>query len=174
MRSMIDLESLPTPACLAAIDTEPAPWLGGPFLCIWPKDCLPPAPSQPPRIAGIRPDPEVSGLAAGRLGRRQARPRIMAMRTLFPLLLLMALGLAISGCADPEQAQASRAAAEAATEGQDEAQCRANGVQPGSPAYDQCRARLVEARAHNDTVRAQRKEAFQPALGAGTDAQSGH
>ena len=98
----------------------------------------------------------------------------MAMRTLFPLLLLMALGLAISGCANPEQAQASRVAAQAALEAQDDTQCRANGIQPGSPAYDQCRAKLVEARARNDAVHVQRKEAFQPTLGAGTDAQSGH
>jgi len=90
------------------------------------------------------------------------------------IVTLASLGALLAACANPEAAKASRAAAIAQADGEDDAQCRAGGSAPGSQAYDDCRSRLVEVRAKADSAREQRKAAFQQTNGAGTEALSGH
>jgi len=98
------------------------------------------------------------------------------MNTRIPLIVIVLTSLCLlaAACANPEAAKASRAAAIAQTEGEDDAQCRAGGATPGNAAYDDCRSRLAEARAKTDSAREQRKAAFQQTTGAGTEALSGH
>jgi hypothetical protein len=98
----------------------------------------------------------------------------MNTRISFIVIGLILLCLLPPACANPEAAKASRAAAIAQTEGEDDAQCRAGGATPGNAAYDDCRSRLAEARAKADSAREQRKADFQHTTGAGTEALSGH
>jgi hypothetical protein len=90
------------------------------------------------------------------------------------IVTLASLSTLMPACANPEAAKASRAAAVAQTDSEDDAQCRAGGSAPGSQAYDDCRSHLVEVRAKADSAREQRKAAFQQTTGAGTEALSGH
>jgi hypothetical protein len=90
------------------------------------------------------------------------------------VVVLTALSALLPACANPEAAKASRAAAVAQADNEDDAQCREGGAAPGSQAYDDCRSHLVEARAKADSAREQRKAAFQQTTGAGTEALSGH
>ena len=96
------------------------------------------------------------------------------MRMPIVFVALAALSAILPACANPEAAKASRAAAVAQADNEDDAQCRAGGAAPGSQAYDDCRSHLVEARAKADSAREQRKAAFQQTTGAGTEALSGH
>lgn len=96
------------------------------------------------------------------------------MRMPIVIVALASLGALLAACANPEAAKASRAAAIAQSDNEDDAQCRAGGAAPGSQAYDDCRSHLVEVRAKADSAREQRKAAFQQTTGAGTEALSGH
>ena len=96
------------------------------------------------------------------------------MRMPIVIVVLASLGALLPACANPEAAKASRAAAVAQADNEDDAQCRAGGAAPGSQAYDDCRSHLVEVRAKADSAREQRKAAFQQTTGAGTEALSGH
>ena len=98
----------------------------------------------------------------------------MNTRIPFTIIALTSLCLLAPACANPEAAKTSRAAAIAEADSDDDAQCRAGGAAPGSQTYDDCRSRLVEARAKADSAREQRKAAFQHTTGAGTEALSGH
>lgn len=89
-------------------------------------------------------------------------------------LLVPPLATGLTGCANPETRQAQAQAAQAAAEQKDDSQCRANGVVPGSEAYNQCRAKLADARAADEALQQQHSEAFQQVLGRGSDALSGH
>jgi hypothetical protein len=82
----------------------------------------------------------------------------------FALLLTWPL----SACVTQEQAQANRAAAQAALEEKEDAQCRQGGVAPTSVAYENCRKELADKRAAEEAVREQRRESFQRTLGQGT------
>jgi hypothetical protein len=96
------------------------------------------------------------------------------MRMLIVIVALASFSGLLPACANPEAAKASRAAAIAEADSEDDTQCRTGGVAPGSHAYDDCRSRLAEARAKADSAREQRKSAFQQTTGAGTEALSGH
>ena len=96
------------------------------------------------------------------------------MRMPIVIAVLASLSALLPACANPEAAKASRAAAIAEADSDDDAQCLAGGATPGSQAYDECRSRLVETRAKADSAREQRKAAFQHTTGAGTEALSGH
>jgi hypothetical protein len=84
------------------------------------------------------------------------------------------VGVALSACANPERVRARQEAAQAEMEAKNDAQCRANGIEPGSPAYEQCRERIAAQHAETEAMRAQRSESFQRTLGEGTNALSGH
>ncbi len=87
---------------------------------------------------------------------------------------LLLVGVALSACANPERVRARQEAAQAEMEAKNDAQCRANGVEAGSPAYEQCRERIAAQHAETEAIRAQRSEAFQRTLGEGSNALSGH
>lgn len=89
-------------------------------------------------------------------------------------LIMLLLPWSLQGCASTEQARENSVAAQATLEQQDDAQCKTNGVAPGSPAYQECRGRLVEKRAEEEAVQEKRREAFQRTTGEGTSALSGH
>ncbi len=74
----------------------------------------------------------------------------------------------LAACVTQEQAQANRAAAQAALEEKEDAQCREGGTSPTSPAYEDCRKRLAERRAEQDAAQERRRESFQRTLGEGT------
>jgi hypothetical protein len=96
----------------------------------------------------------------------------MASRS--PLLATLMLSLALlQSCANPEATQASRQAAEADAQAKDDAKCKENGLQPGTPAYDNCRTRLAQARADEAAAQERRRIDFQKTLGAGTSGYSG-
>ena len=97
----------------------------------------------------------------------------MAPRTALAAALMLSLGL-LQACANPEAAQASRQAAEADAQVKDEAKCRENGLEPGTPAYDNCRARFAQARADEVAAQERRRLEFQKTLGAGTSDATGH
>lgn len=82
------------------------------------------------------------------------------------LTMLLAVGSALLGCADPEQVRARQAAAEAALNDQDDAQCRADGVAPETPAYDECRRNLAQICAENNVIQEQQRRAFDQGTGA--------
>jgi hypothetical protein len=88
------------------------------------------------------------------------------------LMLVLPLG-SLLGCADQEQVRARRAAAEAAINDQDNTQCRAEGIAPESPAYDECRRNLAEIRAQKNAIQEQKRRAFDQVTGAGTSSLSG-
>ena len=88
------------------------------------------------------------------------------------------VGLLVSccliGCASSEQIREKQAAAQATQSEQDDAQCRAGGAAPETPAYQDCRSRLVEKRAENEAAQERRREAFQKTTAEGSSALSGH
>jgi hypothetical protein len=86
--------------------------------------------------------------------------------------LMLSLGL-LQACANPEATRASREAAEADAQTQDDAKCQENGLEPGTPAYDTCRKRLAQARYDEAVAQEQRRIEFQRTLGAGTSDYSG-
>jgi hypothetical protein len=92
----------------------------------------------------------------------------------YGLLAALMLSLALlQSCANPEATQASRQAAEADAQAKDDAMCKENGLQPGTPAYDNCRTRLAQARADEAAAQERRRIDFQKTLGAGTSGYSG-
>ena len=84
------------------------------------------------------------------------------------------MGVALAACANLEHARARQEAALAEMEAKNDAQCRSNGIEPGSPAYEQCRERIAAKTSETAAMRAQRSESFQRTLGDGTEALSGH
>jgi hypothetical protein len=96
----------------------------------------------------------------------------MAPRSALLAALMLSLAL-LQSCANPEATQASRQAAEADAQAKDEAKCKENGLQPGTPAYDNCRTRLAQARADEAAAQERRRIDFQKTLGAGTSGYSG-
>jgi len=88
------------------------------------------------------------------------------------------IGLLVSccliGCASSEQIREKQAAAQATLSEQDDSQCRASGAAPETPAYQECRSRLIEKRAENEAAQARRREAFQKTTAEGTSALTGH
>jgi hypothetical protein len=96
----------------------------------------------------------------------------MAPRSALLAALMLSLAL-LQSCANPEATQASRQAAEADAQAQDEAKCKENGLEPGTPAYDNCRTRLAQARADEAAAQERRRIDFQKTLGAGTSGYSG-
>lgn len=87
------------------------------------------------------------------------------------------VGLLVScclmGCASSEQIREKQAAAQATQDQEDDAQCRASGA-PETPAYQDCRTRLVQKRAEDQAAQERRREAFQKTTAEGTSALSGH
>jgi hypothetical protein len=96
----------------------------------------------------------------------------MGTRLAFLAALMLSLAL-LQACANPEAAQASRQAAEADAQAKDDAKCKENGLEPGTPAYDNCRTRLAQARADEAAAQERRRIDFQKTLGAGTSGYSG-
>lgn len=88
------------------------------------------------------------------------------------LLLLVAAGL--SACASSEQIREKQVTAQEAANEEDDAKCKAGGAEPDTPAYTQCRDRLIEKRAEQQAAQARRSEAFQKTLGEGTSGLSEH
>ncbi|MGB6923577.1 MAG: hypothetical protein WBE08_08960 [Methyloceanibacter sp.] len=97
----------------------------------------------------------------------------MGTRTTLAAALILNLGL-LQACANPEAAQASRQAVEADAQTKDEAKCRENGLEPGTPAYDNCRTRIAQARYDEAVAQERRRMDFQKTLGAGTSDATGH
>jgi hypothetical protein len=87
------------------------------------------------------------------------------------------VGLLVSGClmgcASSEQLREKQAAAQATQSQEDDAQCRASGA-PETPAYQECREKLVEKRADEQAAQERRREAFQKTTAEGTSALDGH
>ena len=81
------------------------------------------------------------------------------------LSLLLTVG-AVQGCAT--QSEASRAAEQAAEEGEDVATCRERSGDDKA-AYEACRKAMAEARAQKAAVQEQKRRDFDRVLGAGTD-----
>jgi hypothetical protein len=54
-----------------------------------------------------------------------------------------------AGYQQQQQADAKATAAEAATAAQDDAECRSQGLQPDTPAYEKCRTRLADQRTYS-------------------------
>ena len=144
----------------AALDWAPC-GPTGPFLCLWPKALSTPRPIVAAALGHVK-------------GRNSQNSADSIMRMPIVIAVLASLSALLPACANPEAAKASRAAAIAEADSDDDAQCRAGGAAPDSQAYDECRSRLVETRAKADSAREQRKAAFQHTTGAGTEALSGH
>lgn len=96
----------------------------------------------------------------------------MAPRFTLAAALMLCLAL-LQACANPEAAQASREAAEADAHTKDDAKCRENGLEPGTPAYDNCRTRIAQARADEAAAQERRRLEFQRTLGGGTSDYTG-
>jgi hypothetical protein len=96
----------------------------------------------------------------------------MAHRIALLAALMLSLAL-LQACANPEAAQASRQAAEADAQTKDDTKCKENGLEPGTPAYDNCRTRLAQARADEAAAQERRWIEFQRTLGAGTSDYTG-
>jgi hypothetical protein len=97
------------------------------------------------------------------------------MGTRSELAIALLLGLAVlGGCANPEQAEASRKAGQAAAEAKDDAACRETGATPGTKPYDECRGKLAEAHAEEAAAQERRRQDFQHTLAVGTSDASGH
>jgi len=94
----------------------------------------------------------------------------MGTRFTLAAAILLSLGL-LGACANPESVQASRQAAQAAIDAEDDAKCRESGAAPGT--NDECRARLAEAHADEAAAQERRRIDFQRTLGAGTHDYSG-
>jgi hypothetical protein len=88
--------------------------------------------------------------------------------------LIVALALALSACASSEQVRDRQAAAQAAETEEDDAKCKAQGYEPDSPGYVNCRDRLAQKRAEEHAAELRRREDFQRTLGEGTSGLSGH
>jgi hypothetical protein len=84
--------------------------------------------------------------------------RIAAM-----LIVLLSLG-GLFGCASQDEIQAERVAKQAATEAEDDTACRAAG-EPGSQAYDTCRADKTAERARQADIDYQKARDFDRVLG---------
>jgi hypothetical protein len=97
----------------------------------------------------------------------------MGTRIALTAALMGGLGL-LAACANPESRQASAQAAQAAADAKDDATCREKGLTPGTTAFDDCRARLTEARADEAAQQERRRIEFQKTLGGGTSDYSGH
>ena len=86
------------------------------------------------------------------------------------LSLAPAPGLRQSG----SRPEASRQAAEADAQAKDDAKCKENGLEPGTPAYDNCLVRALPKPAPTKPRRKSgRRIDFQKTLGAGTSGYSG-
>jgi hypothetical protein len=84
------------------------------------------------------------------LRRRALRERINGMQGDFFMRFAVALVVLTSlvGCAQYDEARNANLAAAAQDQvAADDANCRSSGVQPDSPAYDDCRKRLANAHA---------------------------
>jgi hypothetical protein len=88
--------------------------------------------------------------------------------------VLLALALSLAGCASSEQVRQRQVDAQAAASEEDDAKCKAQGAEPDTPAYAQCRDRLAEKRAEQQAAEMRRREAFQRTLGEGTSGLAGH
>ena len=93
-------------------------------------------------------------------------------RTALIVALLLPLVAGAAGCADREQIRAKQVADESASASEDDATCRPKGA-PGTPAYDNCRKELAQARAERSAVQYQKRRDFDRALGAGTSDAGG-
>jgi hypothetical protein len=93
-------------------------------------------------------------------------------RSLSRVVLLLAL--VVSGCASSEQVRQRQVDAQAEASEEDDAKCKAQGAEPDTPAYAQCRDRLMEKRAEQQAAEVRRREAFQRTLGEGTSGLAGH
>jgi hypothetical protein len=89
-------------------------------------------------------------------------------------LVALLVSCCLIGCASSEQIREKQAVAQETLSQQDDAQCRANGAAPETPAYQECRSKLVEARAENEAVQAKRRDAFQKTTAEGTSSLTGH
>jgi hypothetical protein len=89
------------------------------------------------------------------------------------LAALMLSVVLLQSCANPEASQASRQAAEADFQSKDDAKCKENGLEPGTPAYDNCRTRLAQARYDEAAAQERRRMEFQRTLGSGTSDYTG-
>jgi hypothetical protein len=96
----------------------------------------------------------------------------MAPRIALLAAVMLSLAL-LQACANPEATQASREAAEADAQTKDDAKCKENGLEPGTPAYDNCRTRLAQARYDEAAAQERRRVDFQRTLGAGTSDYTG-
>lgn len=96
----------------------------------------------------------------------------MTPRSLLIGALMLSLAL-LQACANPEATQASRQAAEADAQTKDDTKCKETGLEPGTPAYDNCRTRLAQARADEAAAQERRRIEFQRTLGAGTSNYTG-
>ena len=85
----------------------------------------------------------------------------------------LGLLLCLQGCASSGQVREQQAAAQASQSEQDDAKCKAAGAVQGTPAYDQCREKLVQKRMEEEAAQVKRREAFQKTLGEGTAAAGG-
>ena len=63
------------------------------------------------------------------------------------LALVMAVGLALSGCATPQETAAL-----------DDQKCRTDGLRPGTSEYDRCRTALDTARQQENVTQAMRQQ----------------
>lgn len=95
------------------------------------------------------------------------------MKRASSIALLAILLAPLLGCASSGQQRAEQDAQATAAEEDEEAKCREAG-QPGTPAYEQCVARVVEKRVEAERIEAMRRESFQRTLGEGTSALSDH
>lgn len=95
------------------------------------------------------------------------------LRQLLSVLLLLP-ALLVSACASSEQVRERQLAAQTAASEEDDAKCKAQGAEPDTPAYTQCRDQLMEKRAEQQAADVRRRESFQRTLGEGTSGLSEH
>jgi hypothetical protein len=86
------------------------------------------------------------------------------VRWALTLVLALPLGVAVISCADREQIQAERVAAQAAAEAEADAACRPRGA-PESAEYDACRQDLEARRAKQAEIDYQKARDFDRVLG---------
>jgi hypothetical protein len=84
------------------------------------------------------------------------------------------LALSLPSCASSEEVRQRQVEAQAAAGEEDDAKCKAQGAEPDTPAYAQCRDRLAEKRAEQQAADMRRSESFQRTLGEGTSGLAGH
>ncbi len=93
-------------------------------------------------------------------------------RTALIVAMLLPVIVGAGGCADREQIRDKQVAEESAAANEDAAACRPKGA-PGTPAYDNCRKELAQARADRSAVQYQKRRDFDRVLGAGTSDAGG-